>query len=143
MHTSNTLFSNVIPLPERLQLTGDDVILMSSPMAHQTGFMYGFMMALWLGATNVLQDIWNAEKAADIIEAEGATFTMASTPFLSDLADVAQRRPEAFRTFRVFLAGGAPIPRVLARRAAEALGATIVSRVGHDRKRRHHRRQTR
>jgi cyclohexanecarboxylate-CoA ligase len=127
MHISNTLFSNVIPYAERLKLTGDDVILMSSPMAHQTGFMYGFMMALWLGATNVLQDIWNAEKAADIIEAEGATFTMASTPFLSDLTDVAQRRPEAFRTFRVFLAGGAPIPRVLARKAAEALGATIVS----------------
>lgn len=127
MHISNTLFSNVIPYAERLGLTNRDVVLMSSPMAHQTGFMYGLMMALYLGAKNVLQDIWVPEQAADIIEAEGATFTMASTPFLNDLAEVAQRRPEAFRTFRIFLAGGAPIPRVLARRAAEALGASIVS----------------
>ncbi len=52
---------------------------------------------------------------------------MASTPFLSDLVEVGQRRPEAFRSFRSFLAGGAPIPRVLARRAAETLGAAIVS----------------
>jgi len=127
MHISNTLFANIIPYAERLGLTQQDVVLMSSPMAHQTGFMYGMMMALYLGAKNVLQDIWIPERAADIIEAEGATFTMASTPFLSDLTEVAQRRPEAFRTFRVFLAGGAPIPRVLARRAAEALGAFIIS----------------
>jgi acyl-CoA synthetase (AMP-forming)/AMP-acid ligase II len=57
------------------------VVLMSSPMAHQTGFMYGLMMAPYLGAKNVLQDTWVPEQAADIIEAEGATFIMASTPF--------------------------------------------------------------
>jgi cyclohexanecarboxylate-CoA ligase len=96
-------------------------------MAHPTGFMYGMMMAHYLGAKNGLQDVWNGERAADIIEAEGVTFTMASTPFLSDLVEVGQRRPEAFRSFRIFLAGGAPIPRVLARRAADTLGAAIVS----------------
>jgi cyclohexanecarboxylate-CoA ligase len=127
MHVSNTLFSNVIPYARRLELTGDDVVFMASPMAHQTGFMYGFMMSLWMGAKNVLQDVWNADKAAGLIADEGVTFTMASTPFLSDLTEVAQRRPEAFGTFRVFLAGGAPIPRVLARRAADALGAAIIS----------------
>jgi cyclohexanecarboxylate-CoA ligase len=127
MHTSNTLFSNVIPYAERLGLTSADTVMMASPMAHQTGFMYGLMMALYLGVKTVLQDIWNGERAADIIAAEGVTFTMASTPFLSDLVEVGQRRPEAFRNFRIFLAGGAPIPRVLARRAAETLGAAIVS----------------
>ncbi|MBN9562067.1 MAG: cyclohexanecarboxylate-CoA ligase [Alphaproteobacteria bacterium] len=127
MHTSNTLFSNVIPYAERLGLTAADPVLMASPMAHQTGFMYGLMMAMWLGAKNVLQDVWSAERAADIIAAEGVAFTMASTPFLSDLVEVAERRPEAFRRFRIFLAGGAPIPRVLARHAAEALGCAIVS----------------
>lgn len=39
MHTSNTLFSNVIPYAERLCLTARDPVLMSSPLAHQTGFM--------------------------------------------------------------------------------------------------------
>jgi cyclohexanecarboxylate-CoA ligase len=127
MHTSNTLFSNVIPFAERLGLTDRDVVLMSSPMAHQTGFLYGMIMSLYLGAKNVLQDVWVPERAADIVAQDGITFTMASTPFLSDLTEVAQRRPDAFRSFRIFLAGGAPIPRVLARRAAEALGASIVS----------------
>ncbi len=126
LHTSNTLFSNVIPYGARLGLSGEDVVLMASPMAHQTGFMYGMMLALWLGATNVLQDVWDPRRAADIIAAEGVSFTMASTPFLADLTEVAQDRPDAFRSFRIFLAGGAPIPRVLARRAAGALDAAIV-----------------
>jgi len=99
-------------------------------MAHQTGFMYGLIAPIVLGAKVVLQDIWQPEEATELIQAEGVTFTMASTPFLSDLADVAARRPETVRTLRLFLSAGAPIPRVLARRAAEALGATIVSAWG-------------
>jgi cyclohexanecarboxylate-CoA ligase len=127
MHTSNTLLSNVIPYGERCGLTSADVLMMASPMAHQTGFMYGLMLPICLGTNSVLQDIWNAERAAEIIAAEGVTFTMASTPFLNDLTEVGQRRPEAFASLRIFLSGGAPIPRVLARRAAETLGAAIVS----------------
>src|SRR5574337_1008743 len=41
MHSANTLFSNIVPYAERLRLGADDTILMASPMAHQTGFMYG------------------------------------------------------------------------------------------------------
>jgi cyclohexanecarboxylate-CoA ligase len=127
MHSSNTLFANILPYAERLGLSAKDTVMMSSPMAHQTGFMYGLMMPLILGAKAVLQDIWDASRAADLIAEHGVAFTMASTPFLNDLADVGQRRPEAFASFRIFLAAGAPIPRVLARRAAETLGANIVS----------------
>jgi cyclohexanecarboxylate-CoA ligase len=130
MHTSNTLFSNLTPYIGRLGLSGSDVVLMASPLAHQTGFMYGVMMPVQLGCPVVLQDIWNADRAADLVAGEGVTFTMASTPFLADLTDCAERRPEAFRTLRIFLAAGAPIPRVLVRRAREHLGAHIVSAWG-------------
>ncbi len=130
MHTSNTLFSNLAPYTERLGLSGTDVVLMASPLAHQTGFMYGVMMPVQLGCAVVLQDIWNPDRAAELIAAEGVTFTMASTPFLSDLTAAAERRPEAFRSLRIFLAAGAPIPRVLVRRAREHLGAHIVSAWG-------------
>ena len=136
MHTSNTLFSNVIPYAERLGLTDRDVVLMSSPMAHQTGFMYGMMMSLYLGAKNVLQDIWMPEQAADIIAAEGATFTMASTPFLNDLTEVAQRRPEAFHSFRIFLAGGAPDPARSGAPCRRGAGGVDHLRLGHDGERR-------
>ena len=59
MHSANTLMANIMPYAERLQLGADDVVLMASPMAHQTGFMYGLMMPVMLGASAVLQDIWD------------------------------------------------------------------------------------
>ena len=86
MHTANTVMANIIPYAQRLQLGADDVVLMASPMAHQTGFMYGLMMPIMLRASAVLLDVWEPMKAIDLIRAEGATFTMASTPFLTDLA---------------------------------------------------------
>jgi len=130
MHTSNTLFSNIAPYAARLGLGADDVVLMASPLAHQTGFLYGLSMPILLGATAVLQDVWNPERAADLIGAEGVSFTMASTPFLADLTAVAEKRPQAVASLRIFLSAGAPIPRTLARRAAQHLGAHVVSAWG-------------
>ena len=130
MHTSNTIISNLDPYAERLGLGKDDVVLMASPMAHQTGFMYGLMMPISLNCTGVLQDVWVPDKAAEIIESEGVTFTMASTPFLTDMTNMAEKKPAAFKSLKIFVAAGAPIPRVLARRASEHLGAKIVSAWG-------------
>jgi len=130
MHTANTLFSNLCPYAERLRLTGDDVVLMASPMAHQTGFMYGLMMPIMLGATAVLQDIWEPKQAATRIGGERVTFTMASTPFLSDLTDVVETNKYDVSSLRVFLSAGAPIPHVLAERATRVLNANVVSAWG-------------
>ena len=86
MHSANTVMANIIPYAERLHLGSDDVVLMASPMAHQTGFMYGLMMPIMLRASAVLQDVWEPKQAIELIRGEGVSFTMASTPFLTDLA---------------------------------------------------------
>ncbi len=130
MHTSNTLLSALTPYAERLALGGSDVVLMASPMAHQTGFMYGLMLPIVLGAKAVLQDVWSPSRAAGLIASERVTFTMAATPFLADLTAEAERRPDDFASLRIFLSAGAPIPRILVRRAAENLGAAIISAWG-------------
>lgn len=130
MHSSNTLVSNLVPYVRRLGLGSGDVVLMASPLAHQTGFMYGVMMPILLGCPVILQDIWNGGRAADNIRAEGVTFTMASTPFLADLTAVAEERKPDLASLRIFLSAGAPIPSAVARRATENLGATIVSAWG-------------
>lgn len=127
MHSSNTLISATWPFVDRLDLTPADIVFMASPLAHQTGFVYGMMIPLILGSRVVLQDIWDPAIAARLIASEQATFTMASTPFLADLTEEAVKRPQDFRSLRVFLSAGAPIPRVLVRRATDALRATIAS----------------
>ena len=96
MHTANTVMANIIPYAKRLNLGADDVVLMASPMAHQTGFMYGLMMPIMLRESVVILDVWEPLKAIDLIRTEGTTFTMASTPFLTDLAkNVAAPSPGA------------------------------------------------
>jgi cyclohexanecarboxylate-CoA ligase len=130
MHSSNTLMANITAYAERLRLDADDVILMASPMAHQTGFMYGLMMPIMLGASAVLQDIWNPQKAVELIRSERATFTMASTPFLTDLAKAVGDTGLAVPTLRTFLCAGAPIPGPLVEQARKILGTKIVSAWG-------------
>ncbi len=127
MHTPNTLRLAVDTYIGRAGLGGADIPLMASPLAHQTGFMYGMMMAIMLGTTSVLQDIWEPRRAADIIAAERATFSMGATPFLTDLCDVAETRRDDLASLRGFLCGGAPIPSPLVGRAVGAMGARILS----------------
>ncbi len=129
MHSANTLMANIIPYAERLKLGKDDIILMASPMAHQTGFMYGLMMPIILRASVVLQDVWNPAKAAELVRQEGVTFTMASTPFLTDLTR-AVSETGAVPSLKIFLCAGAPIPGQLVEQARRTLGAKIVSAWG-------------
>ncbi len=130
MHTANTTMANIIPYAQRLHLDAETVVLMASPMAHQTGFMYGLMMPIMLKASAVLQDIWEPRKAIQVIRDEQVTFTMASTPFLTDLTRVVAEDATAVPTLKLFLCAGAPIPSALVEQARAVLGSKIVSAWG-------------
>lgn len=130
MHSANTLMANIIPYAERLKLGKDDIVLMASPLAHQTGFMYGLMMPIMLRASVILQDVWDPAKATEIIRQEGVTFTMASTPFLTDLTRAVSETGKGVPSLKTFLCAGAPIPGPLVEQARSTLGAKIVSAWG-------------
>lgn len=130
MHTANTMYANLKPYAERLGLGESDIVLMASPMAHQTGFMYGLLMPLMLRARIVLMDTWDKALAARLVEAEGITFTMASTPFLMDLSTAVEELGTDPSSLRVFLCAGTAIPGPLVERAQRVLGAKIISAWG-------------
>jgi len=130
MHSANTVMANIRAYAERLRLGAGDVVLMASPMAHQTGFMYGLMMPIMLRASAVLQDSWEPGRAAALIRAEGCSFTMASTPFLADLSRVVAESGQGVPTLKTFLCAGAPIPGPLVEQARQVLGTKIVSAWG-------------
>jgi len=129
-HTSNTMLANLTPFAERLHMGAADVIHMPSPMAHQLGFMYGLVLPAMLGATAVLQDVFEAAEMARQINTERATWTMGATPFLSDLSDYCITTKTATPSLRVFVSAGAPIPRPLVAKARGALNAAIISAWG-------------
>ena len=106
-------------------LGDDDVVYVPSPLAHQTGFLYGMWIAIRLGVPQVIQEVWDADVGLDAMQRFGVTFVQAATPFLADLTRVAQDQGEGPGRLRTFVATGAAIPRELARRSREVLGAEV------------------
>lgn len=114
----------------RLGLTRRDRVYIPSPLAHQTGFLYGMWLALILGATQVLQERWDPRQALSAMREHGATFVQAATPFLTDLVQAVEGGMNPPERLRIFVATGAAVPRALARRAAESLRTKVCGAFG-------------
>lgn len=124
MHTHNTLYAGVRTIPDALGLGADDVVLMASTMAHQTGYLYGALMPFSYGMKVVYQDVWDGSTMLDIVADEGVTWTMGATPFVIDTLAAARERPRPVPTLRYFTTAGAPIPPHLVEATEEVLGTT-------------------
>jgi cyclohexanecarboxylate-CoA ligase len=103
----------------------DEVVYVPSPLAHQTGFLYGMCIAVRLGVPQLLQEVWDPEAGLEAMRRFRVTFVQAATPFLADLTRKAGRQREGVGALRMFVATGAAIPRELAREAREVLGAEV------------------
>ena len=126
MHTSNTLVSWLKGRSRWGSTNGcgfDGLSARASDGISGTGAL----MPIMVGGRLVLMDIWNPEHAAKLIDAEGVTFTMGATPFLSDLTDTPAWDRYSVNTLELFVCAGAPIPRPLVANAQQRLGAHIVA----------------
>lgn len=115
---------------DRLGLGARDAIWVPSPLAHQTGFLYGMVLALVLGVPQILQAEWDSKRALRALNQHHATFVQAATPFLSDLVKAVEDGGEPPRHLRLFVATGATVPRGLAERAGQVLGAAVCGAFG-------------
>jgi cyclohexanecarboxylate-CoA ligase len=113
-----------------LGLGARDAVWVPSPLAHQTGFLYGMVLATVLGVPQILQSEWDAKRALQSLNEHGATFVQAATPFLSDLVKAVEDGGETPRNLRIFVATGATVPRGLAERAGRVLGADVCGAFG-------------
>jgi 3-phosphoshikimate 1-carboxyvinyltransferase len=114
-----------------LGLGADDRIYIPSPLAHQTGFLYGMLLAWRLGVAAVIQPMWDAQVALEQAFGIGkATFVQAATPFLTDLVTSVEEGEKVPESLRIFIATGAAVPRALAQRATSVLGAAVLGAFG-------------
>jgi cyclohexanecarboxylate-CoA ligase len=127
MHTTNTLMACNVALAGRFGLTADDVMLVCSPLGHMTGYAAGMLLGIKIGATVVLQDIWEPRRGVGLMAAEGVTFSAGASTFLADICEtVAAGSPRPVK-LRCFLCAGAPIPPALIERASKELGLRVCS----------------
>ncbi|WP_188399955.1 medium-chain fatty-acid--CoA ligase [Sporomusa sp. GT1] len=113
MFTHNTIIASEKAFAAALNFTYLDVMLMTAPLAHATGFHHGVTAPFLFGATSVLQDIFTADTSLTLIAQERCTCSMGATPFVHDILRSLQNGRHNISSLRFFLCGGAPIPRHL------------------------------
>jgi cyclohexanecarboxylate-CoA ligase len=126
VHSHNTLGYEVRSILKLYSLTGDDVVFMPSPIAHITGVLYGFHLATLLASTVVYQDVWEPERALQLVRDERCSFVVAATPFLHGLTYHQELIRYDVSSLRIFACGGADVPPDLIRAACERLGCVTV-----------------
>lgn len=110
----------------------DDRVFIPSPLAHQTGFLYGMLLSWRLGVASVIQPVWNGRVALEqAFGAARASFVQAATPFLTDLVSLVESGEHAApESLRIFVATGAAVPRTLAERATSVLATSVLGAFG-------------
>ena len=76
---------------EHLGLGRDDTIFIPSPLAHQTGFLYGMWLAFALGRPRSSRTSGTAAAARPRCAQWAGSFVQAATPFLADLVRVVEQ----------------------------------------------------
>lgn len=126
-HTNNTMFSRARSVYQILGLTQDDIVFMPSALGHSTGFIYGCITPAMLGMKAVYQDIWDPERALEIIERERVTWSFISTTFVVDLIRAQRKAKRDISSLRYLVSGGATIPPAVVREAGEVLSARLMA----------------
>jgi cyclohexanecarboxylate-CoA ligase len=131
LHRYDALTRAAMMEVEHLGLGRDDTIFIPTPLAHQTGLLYGMWLSFALGSTQVIQDVWDARRGAAALREWDGTFVQAATPFLADLVRVVEAGEEpAPPALRIFVVTGAAVPRALAERATSVLSAAVCGAWG-------------
>jgi 3-phosphoshikimate 1-carboxyvinyltransferase len=131
LHRYDALTRAAMMEVEHLGLGRDDNIFIPTPLAHQTGLLYGMWLSFCLGSTQILQDVWDARLGARALREWEGTFVQAATPFLADLVRVVEAGEEEVPpALRIFVVTGAAVPRNLAERATETLAAAVCGAWG-------------
>lgn len=128
MHNSNTIGAMNTTVAPIYGLGPDDVILMAAPLGFSAGFVHGLRLAIFLGATLVLQEVWSAERYLELLDREKATFSLTTPTLLRDLL----KRPKLEElatglSLRVMLCGGNFVSAGLLREAHKKLPSTLTS----------------
>lgn len=130
LHRNDTLLRATQLEIAHLRLGAGDRIFIPSPLAHQTGFLYGMLLAFSLGEAQIVQEAWDPLRALRALREWRGAFVQAATPFLADLVKAVEDGAAAPGALRIFVATGAAVPRTLARRAGDTLQTAVCGAFG-------------
>jgi len=121
MHSTRSVSSCVLPTIDRLQLSGDDVILVAPTIGHGAGFLNGLYMPTHLRAKVVYLDAWDAAFVIQVIEKERVSYGPVMPTYLYDLVTQPSLRTADLRSWITGRVSGGAISRALMVTLQEAL----------------------
>ncbi|WP_198046054.1 AMP-binding protein [Novosphingobium aquimarinum] len=129
LHTHNSINTTVKTFQERCGLHAGDAVFMPSPVTHITGYLFALELSFVAGIKAILTDRWVADEAVRLIDEEAATFSVGTTPFLTELIAASSAAGTRLPSLRFYMCGGAAVPPDLIRRGAAAFERAAVFRV--------------
>lgn len=129
-HTRYSIFAECVDIDYRPHQDSErDVYLQASAAGHIGGYMFPWR-AVYYQMRTLIMDGWNAQLACRLVTTHRAT-AMVTTPFhVVSMVELAEADSSIdLSSMAMMIAGGAPIPPPLVRRA-DALGVTVVRAYG-------------
>lgn len=128
LHTHNTVHADGMKMVPALGLTPADKVFSPSPITHVSGYLW-VLNHIWLkDVPAVTVDIWQAERAFDLIEQHRCAFMLGATPILQEMVAIAKARQSSLPYLRQYLCGGAAVPASLMYEAAKTFENCIAWR---------------
>ncbi len=115
LHSHNTVGAIAEQFRRHMAIGSQDVSLVASPVTHITGAILAFQLPWVAGAKAVLMDVWDGDRAVELIRGHAVTLANGAAPFIVDLLAAAARVADRLPSLRVFVAGGSAIPEALGR----------------------------
>jgi acyl-CoA synthetase (AMP-forming)/AMP-acid ligase II len=128
LHIHHAFDHRVRAMAEAWCIGAEDIVFMPSPVTHITGAFWVFDMPWVRGCASVLMDVWTPEEGLRTIEEQRCTVHGGATPFLQQLLELAEDRPDALATLRLFFCGGTTVSPDLIKRASAAFPRCLFFR---------------
>lgn len=130
MHTSSTLGAFARANARVAGGSATDVSLLQFPLTHIGGLAAFLLLPITLGSRTIYLDIWDPERALELIEREGVTSAGGPPAILQGLLAAPRFSPERVRTVRIAASGAADIPPELIREVRWRFGAASYRSYG-------------
>ncbi|SFB93287.1 long-chain acyl-CoA synthetase [Nocardioides terrae] len=125
VHTQAGMAANLLSHLVEMELRGDDVLLLTSPLPHSAGFL--LQAALAKGATTFLENRFDPGVTLDRIQRDGVTYLFLVPTMIYRLLDAAAaRRGLTTSSLRTILYGAAPITLDRLAQGLELFGPVFV-----------------
>lgn len=129
-HTHRSLAYKARSMVSVHGLHSTDATLIPAPLAHVSGLLNGVLLPGVVPLKTLLMARWSADRALELIEAEGVSFMIGPPTFFVELLAAPGFAPERVTSLRLVSSGGAGVSPAFVHDAAARLGARVKRSYG-------------